>query len=120
MLTIVALLFFPFILALSLYRLFQLPRDLLAGRKWLNRSHPLAAAIASAATYLALAGWTGMVPFSLAQVAFRSPQTFAELAARATVVIGYPFVYLLYAWTYHYALDPRPGSRSSRPSSTRR
>ena len=110
MITLVALLFFPIILAMSLYRLFQLPRDILARKKWLNPNHSVVAALAASATYIALSLYTVTILVGLVGVLIRVPNTIGEIFAAASVLVGYPLVYLIYEWVYHYALDPRPKS----------
>ncbi len=47
----------------------------------------------------------------LVGVLIRVPQTIGEILSAASVLVGYPFVYLLYEWVYHYAIDPRPARR---------
>jgi len=53
MITVVAILFFPFVLAMSAFRLYQLPRDIVARRKWFNRSHLVVAVQGAAGVTLA-------------------------------------------------------------------
>jgi hypothetical protein len=108
MITVVALLFFPFVLAMSVYRLYQLPRDILAGRKWFNRGHRAVAVLASSTTYVTLGLYTATLLVTLVGLLSRLPETIGEAIAAASMLIGYPFVYLVYEWVYHYALDPRP------------
>ena len=110
MLTAVALLFFPFVLGMSLYRIYQLPRDVLAGKKWFNRARPLAALLASSVTYLTLFVYTATLLVTLVSVLVRVPKAINEVLSVVSILAGYPFVYLAYEWVYHYALDPRPKS----------
>jgi hypothetical protein len=107
MITAVALLFFPIVLAMSLFRLYQLPRDLLARTHGLHPRHKLAACLASGTTYLALAAYTALLLNTLVRTLASPPQTLAEVLQAASVVVGYPFVYLAYAWVYYYAIRPR-------------
>ena len=108
MITVVALLFFPFVLAMSVYRLYQLPRDILAGRKWFNRGHRAVAVLASSTTYVSLGFYTATILVTLVGMINRLPETIGEAISAASIFIGYPLVYLVYEWVYHYALDPRP------------
>ena len=108
MITVVALLFFPFVLAMSVYRLYQLPRDLWAGRKWFNRGHRALAVLASSTTYLTLGLYTAALLVTLVGMLSRLPETIGEAISAASILIGYPLVYLVYEWVCHYALDPRP------------
>jgi hypothetical protein len=107
MITAVALLFFPAIFGMSLFRLYQLPRALLAGSKWLHPGHRVLAGLSSGTTYLALATYTALVLYTLAAAVASPPETLSELLAAASVVAGYPFVYVAYEWVYFYAIGPR-------------
>ncbi|MBI5258078.1 MAG: hypothetical protein HY855_16365 [Burkholderiales bacterium] len=107
MFTVVALLFFPVVLAVSLWRLYQLPRDLLARTRWLNPRHRLAASMASGVIYLALAAYTALLLFTLAKALASPPRTLAEALQTASMVAGYPLVYLAYEWVCYYAILPR-------------
>lgn len=108
MITLVAILFFPVILALSIYRLFQLPRDILARKKWVNPEHWWIALLSAGAAYIALGLYTVTVLAGLVVLLIRVPKTISELFAAASVLVGYPVVYLVFEWVHHYALDPRP------------
>ena len=107
MITAVALLFFPAVFAMSLFRLYQLPRDLLARTRWLHPQHKVAACIASGITYLALTGYTALLLYTLIKAVTSPPRTLAEIFQSAAVVVGYPVVYLAYEWVYYYAILPR-------------
>ena len=110
MITVVALFFFPCVLVMSVYRLYQLPRDILAKRKWFNRGHRAVAVLASSTTYIALGLYTATILVTLVGMLSRLPETIGEAVSAASLLIGYPLVYLAYEWVYHYALDPRPTS----------
>ena len=107
MITAVALLFFPAVFAMSSFRLYQLPRDLLARTRWLHPQHKIAACIASGITYLTLAGYTALLLYTLVKAVTSPPRTLAEIFQSASVVVGYPVVYLAYEWVYYYAILPR-------------
>jgi hypothetical protein len=111
MITVAAVLFFPVVLAMSLYRLFQLPRDILARKKWFNPNHWMVSMLAASTTYIALGLYTATVLVGMVGVLIHAPKTIAELFSAASILVGYPFVYLAYEWVYHYALDPRPTHR---------
>lgn len=108
MITVVALLFLPVILIMSLYRLVQLPRDILVLKKWINPNHRLIAAFASGTTYIALGVYTATILVGLFSALMHAPTTMDEILSAGSVLVGYPFAYLIYEWVYHYALDPRP------------
>jgi hypothetical protein len=108
MLTLVLLLFLPAVLALSLYRLVQLPRDLIAGRKWLNPKRRATSACASLLVYGALGAYTACVLAALAGLILRVPRGLDAILSAASLLAGYPFIYLAYGWVCHYAFDPRP------------
>lgn len=107
MITVVALLFFPVVLAISLYRLYQLPRDLIARTRWLHPQHKWAAGLASGFTYLALAGYTTLLLYTLARVFASPPQTLEDGLKTAAVFGGYPLACLAFEWVYFYAILPR-------------
>ena len=108
MITLVALLFLPVVFSMSVYRLYQLPRDVLAGTKWVNSEHRLAYSLASATTYLALGAYTTYLGYAIVTVVALWPISLTELLSTASVVVGFPFVYLAYEWVYFYAIAPRP------------
>lgn len=108
MITVVALLFLPVVLIMSIYRLVQLPRDMLAFKKWINPNHRLVAGFAAGAAYIALGGYTVIILVGFFRALIHAPKTMDELLTAGSVLVGYPFVYLAYEWVYHYALDPRP------------
>jgi len=108
MITVVALLFLPIILTMSLYRLYQLPRDILGRKKWFNPDHRVIAMLASGTTYIALGFYTVSILAGLFGALKHVPKTFDEIIAAGSVLMVYPFIYLIYEWVYHYMLDPRP------------
>ena len=107
MLTVIALLFFPVIFLMSLYRLYQLPCDLLAHRKWLNPKQRVVYAFGSFFAYAALGAYTGYVIATLAALIFLTPGTIGDFLSTASALVGYPFVYVTYEWVYFYAFNPR-------------
>ena len=107
MITVVALLFFPVVLAISLFRLFQLPRDLIARTRWLHPQHKLAAGFALGTAYLALAGYTTLLLYTLAVAFATPPRTLNGVLQVAAVFGGYPLVCLVFEWVYYYAILPR-------------
>lgn len=100
MLTVVAILFLPAVFVMSSYRLYQLPRDVLAGTKWLNSNNRLVYGLASATTYLALGACVVYLVYAIAIVVAAWPVSLTELLSTASVVLGFPFVYLAYEWVY--------------------
>ena len=107
MITAVALLFFPVVLAISLYRLYQLPRDLIARNRWLHPQHKWAASLACGFTYLALAGYTAFLLYTLVAAFASPPHTLGEGLQIAAVFGGYPLACLAFEWVYFYAILPR-------------
>lgn len=108
MITFVAILFLPAVFAMASYRLYQLPRDVLAGTKWLNSKNRLVYGLASVSTYLTLGAYTVYLVYAIVTVVAAWPVSFTELLSTASVVLGFPFVYLAYEWVYFYAIAPRP------------
>lgn len=108
MLTVVALLFLPAVFVMSSYRLYQLPRAVLAGKKWLNSEHRLVYALAWATTYLALGAYTTYFAYAIVTVVASWPVSLNDLLSTASVVVGFRFVYLAYERVYFHAIAPRP------------
>lgn len=109
MLTVVALLLLPFVLGMSVYRACQLPQSLLSRTQRLNLKHPLVAATALAATYIALLVYTVFVLYTAARMVVSPPETIQELFAIAALGVGYPFVYLAFEWVLFYSVQPVQG-----------
>lgn len=108
MITFVAILFLPAVFVMSIYRLYQLPRDVLAGEKWLNSEHRLVYCLASASTYLVLGAYTMYLVYAAVNVVAAWPVSLNKLLGLASVVVGFPFAYVAYEWVYFYAIAPRP------------
>ena len=108
MITVVALLFFPAVLGMSVFRLCQLPRALWKRTRWVHPEYTVTASLALACTYSALATYTIWLLWTLVQTIAAPPQTLSEALSAASVLVGYPFVYLAYEWVYFYAILPRP------------
>lgn len=85
----------------------QLPRDLLAGRRWFSRRHRVAAVPAAGGAYLALAACTVWLLVALARPLATPPRTATELLSAASVATGHPFVYPACEWVHFYAVGPR-------------
>ena len=110
MLTVVLLLLLPAVLALSVYRLVQLPRDLCARRATINLRRKPLWVLTLGAAYSALAGQTGFVLFTATRAAWAPPKTMAEFLAAASGAAVYPLVYLAFEWVLYYSVrmaDPK-------------
>lgn len=108
MITFVSILFLPAVFVMSIYRLYQLPRDVLAGEKWLNSEHRLVYCLASASTYLVLGAYTMYLVYAAVNIVAAWPVSLNKLLGLASVVVGFPFAYVAYEWVYFYAIAPRP------------
>ena len=106
MLTIVLLLLLPAVLGMSVWRLVQLPRDLMVHRRALDTRRRLLCALGLGIMYCALAIYTLLVLMSAARALWIPPKTVHELLAVAYVGAGYPFVYLGFEWVLYYAVKP--------------
>jgi hypothetical protein len=104
MLTVVALLLLPFVFGMSVYRAYHLPQVLLSRAQRLNLKHPLVAAIALGATYVALVGYTVFVLYTAARMVLSPPKTIQELFSVAAVCVAYPLVYLVFEWVLFYSV----------------
>ena len=78
MLTIVMLLLLPAVLGLSIFRLVQVPRDLLAGRRRIPRR---SAALVLGIVWSALACHTGLILYTAAKAIASPPTTPAPAGA---------------------------------------
>jgi hypothetical protein len=94
MLTVVAILFLPAIFVMSLYRLYQLPRDLIARRKWLNPTRRVTYACVSLFVYGALGAYTAYVTATLGGLVFQGLGNLDDVLSAAAALAGYPFIYL--------------------------
>ena len=107
MITVVALLFFPAVFAMSVFRLYQLPRHLARRSSWFNPDHRLASAVASATTYLTLAVYTLLLLYTLVKSLVTPPRSLPDVLEAASVVVGYPIIYLVFEWVRFYSIRPR-------------
>lgn len=106
MLTIAILFLLPAVLGMSVWRLVQLPRDLMAHRRAVDTRRRLLCALAFGVMYCALAIYTLLVLSTAARALWMPPKTVHELLAVAYVGAGYPFVYLGFEWVLYYAVKP--------------
>lgn len=104
MLTLVLLLLLPAVLGMSVFRLVQLPRDLLARRSRINPTRRPLSAFACIAVYIVLTGHTVLVLIALARMLQSPPQTIADLFPAARVWAAYPLAYLAFEWVVHYSV----------------
>lgn len=108
----VSLLFLPVLLVLSLARLYQLPRDLIAARKRLGPVRRLAWGCALLVVYVALAASTACSLAGIAGLIEASvgtgPVGLEHVLSAASLLAFHPLVYLAYAWVCHHAFDPKP------------
>lgn len=111
MFTVVMLLLLPTVLCLSVVRLVQLPRDLLAGRRRINPRWPVIAALALGIVYLALMFQSGLVLYTLARAIASPPRRLQEVFSLASVGAAYPFVYLAFEWVGYYSIAPGQAAR---------
>ena len=106
MLTVVLLLLLPAVFSLSVFRLYQLPRDLRARAVRLNpRNKPLAT-LGFGIIYAVLAGYTFFVLFTAARAVWSPPKTIQELFSIAYVGAAYPLVCLAFEWILYYTVKP--------------
>lgn len=106
MLTVVLLLLLPAVLGMSVFRLVQLPRDLLARRTRINPKRRLLSAFAFIAVYIVLTGHTVLLLIALARLIRSPPQTIGDLFPAASVGAVYPLAYLAFEWVVYYSVKP--------------
>lgn len=106
MLTIVLLLLLPAVLGLSVFRLYQLPRDLRAQALRLNPNNTVLFAWVLGIIYAVLAAYTAFVLFTAARALWAPPETIQELFSLAYVGAAYPLVCLGFEWILYYTVEP--------------
>lgn len=106
MLTVVLLLLLPVVLGMSLMRVFQLPRDMWAGRARINPRRKALCALAFGVMYCALATYTVLILCALGRAIWTPPRTIQEIFAAAFVALAYPPVYLAFEWVLYYSVKP--------------
>lgn len=106
MLTVVLLLLLPVVLGMSLMRVFQLPRDLWAGRARINPRRKALCAFAIAVMYCALATYTVLILCAVARAIWTPPRTIHDFFAAAFVTLAYPPVYVAFEWVLYYSVKP--------------
>lgn len=104
MITVVALLFLPALLALTVWRAMSVPRDLLAGRRRPDPRHPWRAAAALGLAGLALLAGTGWLLLTALQAALVPPATVQAWFALGRPVLAFPLLCLLFEWVLFHAL----------------
>lgn len=117
MFSVVLLLMLPVILGMSAFRLYDLPRELVAGRMQFNPARRNLASAAFLFVYVMLTGYTLAVVYVLGSAIAQPPRVFQELFPRVYVPALYPLVYLGFEWVLYYSVKRPPGSRIP-PSST--
>ena len=108
MLTVVLLLLLPVVLGMSLMRVFQLPRDLWAGRARINPRRKALSGLAFGVMYCAFAIYTVLVLCALARAIWTPPRTIQDFFAAAFVALAYPPVYVAFEWVLYYSVKPVP------------
>lgn len=107
MVTAVLLLLLPAVFSLSVFRLYQLPRDLRAGAIRVNPRNKLLAALVFGIIYAVLAAYTVFVLFTAARAIWTPPNTIQELLSIAYVGAAYPLVCLAFEWILYYTVTPK-------------
>ncbi len=105
MLTIVTLLLLPAVLCMSIFRVVQLAQILFSGGLKLNPRRPGIAAVALAASYGALTGYTALVLYTAGRTILNPPKTLEALFSVAAVGIAYPVVWLVFEWVLFHSIE---------------
>ena len=116
MITWVLLLLLPWVLVMSLYRLIQIPRDLLARRLRLQPRRRLLAATALVLAYSLAVVCTARVLWVLARAIGDPPTMLVEVFDIGRTLVALPLAYLCFEWTLYHcvkavAQSPAAGSR---------
>ena len=116
MITWVLLLLLPWVLVMCLYRLVQIPRDLLARRLRLQPRRPLLAATALVIAYSLAAVCTARVLWVLVRAIGYPPTMLAEVFDIGRTLLALPLGYLCFEWTLYHcvkAVAQAPAPHSS-------
>ena len=106
MITWVLLLLLPWVLVMCLYRLIQIPRDLLARRLRLQPRRRLLAATALVLAYSLAAVCTARVLWVLARAIGYPPPMLAEVFDIGRTLLALPLGYLCFEWTLYHCVKP--------------
>ena len=104
MITWVLLLLLPWVLVMCLYRLVQIPRDLLAHRLRLQPRRRLLAATALVLAYSLAVVCTARVLWVLARAISDPPTMLAEVFDIGRSLVALPLVYLCFEWTLYHCV----------------
>ena len=104
MVTAVLLLLLPAVFSLSVFRLYQLPRDLRARTVRLNPRSKLISALVFGIIYMALAAYTAFVLFTTARAIWAPPKTIQDFFSLAYVGAAYPLICLGFEWILYYTV----------------
>jgi hypothetical protein len=116
MFSVILILMLPAILSMSVFRLCQLPRELLAGRMQFNPVRRNLALTAFLFMYVMLTGYTLAVVYVLGRAIAQPPRVFQELFPGVYVPVLYPLIYLGFEWVIYHCVKRPLGSRTSPPS----
>jgi len=114
MVTAVLLLLLPAVFSLSVFRLYQLPRDLRARAVRVNSHHKLLFALVLGIIYAVLAAYTIFVLFTAARAIWTPPKTIQEFFSIAYVGAAYPLICLVFEWILYYAVTPKANPQSEK------
>ena len=101
---------FPFLVALALYRLYVLPRRVLAGNLHLSRRRLSALSAATAIAYVVLLIYTLSLVVLTAKTLATAPTDLMAWLSIAPVFAGYPIVYIAAEWVFYYGFQ-RPAKK---------
>ena len=113
MVTAVLLLLLPAVLSLSVFRLYQLPRDLRAKTVRLTSRNKLMSALVFGIIYAVLAAYTVFVVFTAARAIWSPPKTIQEFFSLAYIGAAYPLVCLGFEWILFYTVKPVAKTQSA-------
>lgn len=110
MLTAVMLLLLPVIFAMSVWRTYTVPRDLVSRRLGFSPKRPMFASITFVLIYCALLVNTLAVVYACSGLVWHPPSSFDEFIPRLFPAAAYPFVYLSFEWTLYHAVKTAPSA----------
>lgn len=103
---ILPLIILPFILAMAVRRLCQIPAGLWSGRLQVRAHRHALLSAAVAAAYLVLLGYTLALGAALLHAGLLAADRLPAYLSLAGYVLAYPLVYMAAAWVFYHGLQP--------------
>ncbi len=104
---------FPFVFALAIFRLYQIPRRLLAGELQVPAQHRVLLSVGSGMAYMVLLGYTLALSAMLIHAIFLAEDRLSTYLSVLAYTLAYPVVYVAAAWVFYYGLKSVPQAKGA-------